>query len=84
MDQNGMLKPVIVEKTTLYISQVLAHRCTSWESQDQSWEMSALASQVAMVLTNHLARAIDCAGVQDTSGNDILHNVLSLLLDLSK
>ncbi|KAL5256674.1 hypothetical protein ACHWQZ_G011808 [Mnemiopsis leidyi] len=64
--------------------RVLAHRCTSWESQDQSWEISALASQVAMVLTNHLARAIDSAGVQDTTGNDILHNVLSLLLKLSK
>ena len=37
-----------------------------------------------MVLTNHLARAIDSAGVQDTTGNDILHNVLSLLLNLSK
>ena len=37
-----------------------------------------------MVLTNHLARAIDTAGVQDTSGSEILHNVLSLLLNLSK
>ena len=37
-----------------------------------------------MVLTNHLARAIDTAGSQDNSGNDILHNVLSLLLNLSR
>jgi E3 ubiquitin-protein ligase HECTD4 len=64
--------------------QVLADRCVSWESQEDTVVSSGLAQQVAMLLTNHLSRAMDSLVLSETGASETLQDALSLLLGLAR
>jgi len=69
--------------------RVLAARCVSWETKQETVNRhevlsSGLAQQVSSLLTNHLSRAIQKMTSSESGTAEALQEALSLLLGLSK